>query len=42
MILLITYFVFILAVNIFFKKYKILSSHNGSNHQKFVNDIEFN
>ena len=38
MILLITYFVFILAVNIFFKKYKILSSHNGSNHQKFVND----
>jgi len=38
MILLIIYFVFILGLISLFKKYKILSSHNGSNHQKFVND----
>ena len=38
MILLIFYFIIILILTYFLKKYKLLSSHSGSIHQKFVND----
>ena len=38
MILLIFYFIIILILTYFLRKYKLLSSHSGSSHQKFVND----
>ena len=38
MTILIIYFIFVLILNYIFKKFKILNSFSGSNHQKFVND----
>ena len=38
MILLILYIKIILILTYLLKKYKLLSSHSGSSHQKFVND----
>lgn len=38
MTLVIFYLIFAFSLNYIFKKYQILSSHSGSNHQRFVND----